>query len=155
VELSQSEADNLIMLEKRRNGSRSYMFPSPGTHTVVPLLSLDGTIEFTMDFYHAIIKRDKVQAAELYERGVLLLRMCTGGKHHINPQGSAPLYMFSGLEGKDTGENHLHYYAEEWGTSWAVPLSIDSSMFYPLTRLSYHFMDLCHVVDKPVMTGGL
>jgi hypothetical protein len=155
MELSQDEANNLIKIEKKRNGNQSYMFPSPGTHTVVPLLSMDGTIEFTLNFYHAIIKRNKVQAAELYEKGVLLLRMCIGGKHHTNPQGSAPLAMFSGLEGQDTGEHHLHYYAEGWGTSWSVPLDIDPSLFYPLTRLSYHFMDLCHVVDKPVMTGGL
>ena len=155
MELSQDEADNLISIEKKRNGNQSYVFPSPGAHTVVPLLSLDNSIEFTLNFYHAIIKKNKVQAAELYERGVLLLRICVGGKHHPNPQGNAPIAKFSGFEGQDTGENHLHYYVEGWGTSWAIPLDIDSSLFYPLTRLSYYFMDLCHVVDKPVMTGGL
>jgi len=155
MELSQDEADHLIRIEKKRNGNQSYMFPFPGSHTAVPVLSMDGTIEFTLNFYHAIIKRNKVQAAELYERGVLLLRMCIGGKGHTNPQGTAPQEMFSGFEGQDTGENHLHYYIEGWGTSWAIPLTIGPGLFYPLTHLSYYFMDLCHVVDKPVMTGGL
>lgn len=155
MELSQMEADNLILMDKKRTGNQSYTFPIPGNHTVVPLLSIDNTYEFTLNFYHAIIKRNKVQAAELYEKGVLLLRMCVGGKHHINPQANAPLAMFSGFEGVDTGENHLHYYAEGWEAKWAVPLNIDPSMFYPLTRLAYHFMSVCHVIDKPIMSGGL
>ena len=155
MELTQVEADNLIRMDKKRTSNHSHIFPTPGTHTIVSLVSTDNTVEFTINFYHAIIKQNKIQAAELYEKGTVLLRMCIGGKHHINPQGNAPLAMFYGFEGQDTGENHLHYYAEGWDTKWAVPLKIDSNLFYPLTRIAYYFMDHCHVIDKPIMTGGL
>lgn len=154
-ELSQSEADALINLEKKRIDTKIYNFPSPGETTRIPVVSLDGSTEFLIKVYHSIIKRQKVQTAELYEKSTPLVRMCVGGKPHTNPSEPAPLTMFSGLEGEDLGENHLHYYAENWGTVWGIPVNISQKLLYPLTGVVYHFMDVCNVVDKPALGGGL
>lgn len=56
MELTQVEADNLIRMDKKRTSNHSHIFPTPGTHTIVPLVSTDNTVESTINFYHAIIK---------------------------------------------------------------------------------------------------
>lgn len=152
--LTQVEVDHLININKKKVGNLTYTFPTPENHTIIPLVSVNNEVEFKLDFYHAKIKWNKVQAAELYGGGILLLRMCVGGKSHINPQASAPSNVYTGLEGRNVGENHLHCYVEGWGTIWATPLDVNPNLFYPLTHLAYYFMDICHVIDKPVMTGG-
>ncbi len=155
MEISQAEADRLITMDKKRCDTKTYTFPAPGMHVEIPLVSTDDSTEFIVNLYHAIIKRNKIQGAELFERNVPLIRMCIGGKGHENPHIEAPLAKFSGLEGIDLGENHVHYYVEGYGTSWGYPITISSSLFYPLSQIAYYFLDLCHVVDRPVIMGGL
>lgn len=142
-------------MKKKRADTKTYVFPLPGKHLAIPIVSLDGNNNFTVNIYRAIIKRQKIQTAELYERNIPLLRMCFGGKPHSNPEEDAPMERFRRFEGADLGENHLHYYVEKWGTVWGVPLVIHFDDSYPLSKLANYFMEICNVIEKPVVTGGL
>jgi len=44
AELSQVEADRLINLDKKGADNKTYTFPAPGTHTVIPIMSIDDSV---------------------------------------------------------------------------------------------------------------
>ena len=142
--LTQTEADALLALEKRRSDDTQWDYPSLSGAVTIPLLSMDSREEFLLD-----IRRSRINFAKgtYQNRGrevVILARLDFSGSPHRNP------------DGEEIGSPHIHLYREGFWDKWAFPISSDrfANLDDPWQTLE-DFMRFCNIVEPPVIRRGL
>ncbi|MDD5087662.1 MAG: hypothetical protein PHI18_02535 [bacterium] len=144
MNIPQSEADNLLLMDKRRLDSSVWNFPGPGESLNVPLISSDGREEFALDLYRGQIVLSKCTYQNRARHAIVLARVDIGGGLHRNPDGeiiSCP---------------HLHVYREGYADKWAQ--SLPESVFIDPSNVWQtldDFMTFCHVTEPPFFQRGL
>lgn len=139
--ITQSEADDLIEMEKIRVDDRSYQFPRIEGKLTIPLSSRDRRTKFLLDIY---ISGFTVKATYQNRSRVtiILVRLdLTSGKH-TNPDGQV-------IEGA-----HLHIYKEGYADKWAYPVPSDFSNTGDFQLTLDDFMDYCNIVEPPTIQGS-
>lgn len=141
--ISQTEADDLLAMEKISLSSDPINFPDLGGGVTVPLISTDGSEEFLLD-----VRRNRINVRKgTYQnraRTVLILaRLDVGGAPHRNP------------DGQEVGCPHLHVYREGFGDKWAVDAT--SLIGANATHWSAYqwFLSHCNIVRPPSFQRGL
>ena len=142
--LTQTEADRLFGLEKRRVDSTHWNFPDTGERLTIPLTSTDLRESFHMDIRRARIDLAKSTFQNRARQVVILARLDLGGKPHRNPDGEV-------IESP-----HLHRYREGYGDKWAFPVPGDlfPDPDNPWTTLK-DFMRFCNIAKPPIFQRGL
>src|SRR5580693_6557569 len=110
INLTQEEANILIVMEKRRANHDRSDFPMRGQSLTLPRLSADKREEFLLDLSRARIDLQKVKMQNRGRQVVVLVRLDLGGAPHRNPDDEEIL------------APHMHLYREGFGDKWAIPL---------------------------------
>lgn len=142
--LSQTEADVLIAMEKRRVDKNQWNYPAFGEQVTIPLVSTDGREAFLLDLHRARINLTKGTYQNRSRQVVVLVRLDFGGAPHRNP------------DGEEIGSSHLHLYREGFGDKWAFPVPSDRfSDVENSWQTLQDFMRFCHIVEPPIIQKGL
>lgn len=144
INLTQSEADALIALEKHRADDRQWDYPDLGGSISVPLVSPDRREQFVLDVSRGRIDLAKGTYQNRGRQVVVLVRLDFGGAPHRNP------------DGQEIASPHLHLYREGYGDKWAFAVPADR---FPnlgdAWRTLDDFMRYCNVVEPPAIQRGL
>lgn len=144
--LSQSEADALIKLPKKKKSDEYYGFPVPGESLTIPLVSDDEREEFLIDINRGRIRLIKCSYQERYRTTIILVRLDVNGPDVT----LVPLPYLTPYNGQTIECPHLHLFVEDYADRWAIPIPSDK---FPDTADLYKtlkdFFYFCHVVDKP------
>ena len=142
--LTQAEADGLLAMRKRRADATERQYPDLGGRIAVPLFSMDGREQFSLDLRRARIDLRKGTCQNRGRQVAILARLDFGAAPHRNP------------DGKEIGSPHLHLYREGFGDKWAFPVPPDRFPNLHDPRLTLKdFMSFCNVVEPPVIRWGL
>lgn len=144
INITQSEADALIALEKIRVDDKAWSFPNPGEQLLIPLSSVDKRETFTLDITRSRIKLTKASYQNRAHQAIILIRLDVDGPPHRNP------------DGVEIPCPHLHIYREGFGDKWAQPAPV---ICYANTRDLYStmwaFIGQCNVTQAPQIERGL
>jgi hypothetical protein len=144
VNLSQSEADALIAMEKYRINEAQWDYPSLGGTVSIPLRSEDKKEEFFLDISRGKIDLKKTKYQNRARHVVVLVRVDLGGSPHRNPDDT------------EVATPHLHLYREGYGDKWATPLPGDSfSNVADLWQVLQDFIRFCSIIEPPYIRRGL
>ncbi len=144
IELTQSEADALIAMEKVRENNDSVEYPSLGGRVCAPLVSADKKEHFLLDVSRGRIDLRKGTYQERGRHVIILVRLDFGGAPHRNP------------DGEEVPSPHLHLYRHGFGDKWATP--VPSGQFpdtNDLWGLLHNFMQYCNITRPPVFERGV
>ena len=144
INLSQSEADALIAMEKIRVDNQTWDYPGLGGRISIPLISRNKRENFMLDISRGKIDLVKGTYQNRTHQVFLLVRLDFGGQPHRNP------------DGQEIHSPHLHVYREGYGDKWAVSVPQDR---FPnigdLWQLLEDFMRYCNVAEPPNIERGL
>lgn len=138
IELTQTEADRLINLEKHAIDQKPWSFPIEGESVHIPLVSVDKRENFLFDLYRARIDLKKIKFQNRAYSVIPLVRLDLAGRPHRNPDGT------------EIGCPHMHVYKEGYGAKWAteVPKDIFRNMD-DIWNILEDFMNYCHITNTP------
>lgn len=141
-DLSQSEADALLRMEKFRIDSTEHPFPDLGGNIEIPLQSANQRETFSLD-----ISRKRIALTTKYQtrgRQSLVLARLDFNSPHRNPDDT------------EVGVPHLHLYREGFGDKWAFDVPADL-LKNPTDawQVLADFMTYCSIVQPPIITKGL
>jgi len=144
LEITQSEAEALIAMEKRRLDDQQHYFPSTGGNLIVPLISADKRENFFLDISRGRIDLAKGKYQNRARQVIVLVRIDFGGSPHRNP------------DDQEIPCPHLHVYREGYGDKWAVPVPADkfANPGDPWQTLN-DFMAFCNITEPPYIEKGL
>lgn len=144
IDITQTEADALIAMEKRWADDRQWSFPGPGGRLAIPLTSIDKRENFMLDVTRAQLKLAKATYQNRARQAIVLMRLDLDGSPHRNP------------DGEEIPCPHLHIYREGFGDKWAEPAPPD---IYPnpadLFSTFEAFMKHCNITAPPDIQLGL
>jgi len=144
IELTQTEADELIAMPKQPSDQDVVLFPAAGERLVIPLISLDRTEDFLLDVTRSRIDLAKITYQNRGRVVVILMRLDVNGPPHRNP------------DGVQMPCPHLHIYREGFGDKWAFPLPVGKFMnLDDMTQTLSDFMGECNVTPQPIVQKGL
>lgn len=144
INLSQSEADALIAMEKIRINEQSIDYPIFGGRISVPLISRNKRENFILDISRGKIDLLKGTYQERARQVVILVRLDFGGQPHRNP------------DGEEIPSPHLHIFKEGYGDKWAEMIPTDRfSNTANLWQLLEDFMRYCNIKEPPRIERGL
>ena len=144
INITQSEADALIALEKVRADDKEWLFPHPGGRLAIPLTSTDKREAFVLTLTRVQIKLTKASYQNLARKSIILMRLDLGGAPHRNP------------DGIEIPCPHLHIYREGFGDKWATPAPVARYRnTQDLYSTLWEFMDHCNVLQPPQIEKGL
>lgn len=103
IDITQSEADALIQMEKRFVDDKDWIFPAAGQRIALELTSVDRRENFMLDVTRAQIKLTKATYQNRARQAIILLRLDLDGAPHRNP------------DGEEIPCPHLHVYREGFG----------------------------------------
>jgi len=135
-ELTQTDADNLIKMEKFYTGTEVFDFPSAGGNLRIPLHSADKREAFTLDVSRSKIVLEKNKLQTRARRTITLVRIDIGGPPHRNPDGAEVVCP------------HLHLYREGFDEKWAVLLPNVFTDPDNTVQTLREFMDYCKIITK-------
>jgi hypothetical protein len=144
LDLAQSEADALIVMEKHRIDERVWNFPNPGKKIEIPLTSADKRESFLLGVTRVQVTLNKVTYQNRARGSVTLIRLDVGGAPHRNP------------DGREVPCPHVHLYREGFGDKWAYPASPE--MYPNLSSFSAafeSFMQHCNITQQPAVQIGM
>jgi len=156
--LTQSEADALIALEKKRTSDDSYDFPSSGEILTIPIISIDERESFLLDINRkGSIRLTRCTYQERYRGIMILVRFDIDGAPHTNPDvPSVPLSYLEPYNGQTIQCPHLHLFVEGFMDKWAIPAPSDG---FPhptdLNRTLEDFFRYCNIVEPPIIQKRL
>jgi len=156
--LTQSEADALIALEKKRTSNNTYSFPYFGEILTIPIISIDGRESFLLDINRkGSIKLTRCTYQERYRGIIILVRLDIDGQPHTNPEVDiVPLSYLSPYNGQTIQCPHLHLYVEGYMDKWAIPAPANE---FPNTKDLYKtledFFRYCNIIEPPIIQRGL
>ena len=143
-DLTQSEADSLRLLERRRVDDAEWTYPGMGGGLSIPLVSMNGREHFILDIRRGRVNLAKGSYQNRARRVIVLVRLCFGGGRHENP------------DGQSIGSPHLHLYREGYADKWAFALSEDVFKNASDGWQTFNdFLRFCHVVEPPYIRAGL
>jgi len=142
-ELTQSEADTLLAVEKASVNTAQVDFPDMGGVLSLPLVWTDGRQQFLLDIRKARIDLVKCTFQNRAKQTVILARLDIGGPQHRNP------------DGLEIACPHLHLYREGYGDKWAYPLPVEFKNPDDLWQSLEDFMDFFNVTQRPNIQRGL
>ena len=87
LEITQSEAEALIAMEKHRASDDRYSFPLGGRSVSIPLQSVDKREQFLLDISRGRIDLGRGKYQNRARQVVVLVRLDFGGSPHRNPDG--------------------------------------------------------------------
>ena len=87
IDITQSEADALIQIEKRFVEDKDWTFPAAGQRIALELTSVDRRENFMLDVTRAQIKLTKATYQNRARQTIILLRLDLDGAPHRNPDG--------------------------------------------------------------------
>lgn len=133
-----------------------YTFPKPGSGLGIPLTSMDERESFLLDINRGRIRLSKCTYQNRYKQVVILVRLDVDGPPHTNPSVTVPLAHLAIHNGAEIPCPHLHVYVEGFADRWAIPapsnpFSATNDLFATLD----HFMDYCHVAERPIVDRTL
>ena len=143
-DIPQVAADALFALEKQRIDEREWGYPMLGGSISIPLQSVNGRENFSLDIGRGRIVLSKVTYQNRARQVIVLARLDLGGPPHRNPNG------------EEIGCPHLHVYREGYGDKWAYP--IEHGQFEHIDDLwqtLQDFMTYCNVTKPPNIKRGL
>ena len=137
IDLTQTEADALLAMSKRRKETLTYRMPPHRGKLVVPLEDLSGREAFILDISRGGISLER-RTYQTRARQTEILARLDFGSPHRNP------------DDEEIGVPHLHLYREGYGDKWAFPVPVEH---FPdpsdLWRTLFDFMTFCHVIEPP------
>ncbi len=144
INLTQTEADALIAMEKHRaNASRSD-FPLGGESVSLPLESADRREQFLLDMSRGRIDLRKVKMQTRGRQVVVLVRLDLSGAPHRNPDDA------------EIPAPHLHLYREGYGDKWAIPLPAEHFRDPNDVWITFEdFLRYCNITQPPHVERGL
>ena len=144
INLTQTEADALISLEKHRINEEEWEYPDLGGAISVPLISTDRRENFILDISRGRIDLLKGKYQSRARQMVVLLRLDFGSAPHRNP------------DGEEISSPHLHIYREGYGDKWATPVPMNEFLnVSDRWRTLQDFMRFCNITDPPSFIRGL
>ena len=143
IDIPQVEADALMTMEKHSVDDQDWLFPRPGDHLSVPLLSVDKREQFMLDINRGQIKLTKGTFQNRARQAIILMRLDLDGPPHRNP------------DGEEVPCPHLHIYREGYGDKWATPAPNRYSNTLDLRLTLDAFMDHCNITIRPNIQMGL
>ena len=149
--LTQTEADLLISLSKKRKSEEEYEFPLAGESITIPIASNDENQEFLIDIHRGKLILKKCTYQERYRKMDLLVRLDINGPSHDNPAvSSVPLPYLEQYNGKNIKCPHMHLYVEGYMDKWAIPAPSDKfTNMDDLYHTMQDFFAYCNVTEKP------
>jgi hypothetical protein len=144
INLTQSEADALIAMEKTKLDDNRWDYPSLGGSLRIPLISKDKRENFMLDISRGKIDLLKGKYQNRARQIIILVRLDFGGQPHQNP------------DEQEIQSPHLHIYREGYGDKWAIPLPKDKfPNISDLWQTLQDFMDFCNISETPNIERGL
>jgi len=144
VNLTQTEADVLIAMEKHRADEQDYDYPGLGGSICVALISPDKRESFLLDVSRGRIDLLKGTYQNRARQIVVLVRLDFGGAPHRNP------------DGVEVPSPHLHVYREGYGDKWAEPVPMNEfPNMADLWLTLEDFMRYCNITEPPNIRRGL
>lgn len=144
INLTQAEADALIVMEKYRLDNTRWDYPALGGLISIPLISADKRENFLLDVSRGKIDLLKGTYQNRSRQVIVLVRLDFGGQPHRNP------------DGQEISSPHLHTYREGYGDKWAIHVPIDT---FPnvsdLWQTLKDFMSFCNITEPPFINKGL
>lgn len=156
--LTQSEADALIAMQKKKSKDGQYDFPSSGEIFTIPIVSIDERESFLIDVNRkGRIRLTKCTSQERHRGTIILVRLDIDGPPHTNPETtSVPLPYLAPYNSQTIQCPHLHLYTEGFMDRWAIPAP--SSIFNKTNDLYETLTDFfryCNVIEPPIIQRGL
>lgn len=144
INLTQSEADALINMEKVRVDDQNCDYPGLGGRITIPLTSRNKRENFLLDVSRGKIDLLKGTYQDRALQMVVLIRLDFGVQPHRNP------------DGQEIPSPHLHVYREGYGDKWAAPIPAqDFTNIQDLWQTLQDFMKYCNIVEPPNIQRGL
>lgn len=144
IDLSQSEANTLLEMKKRRMSDTGYRIPGGGQKLSVPLESLDSREHFLLDMHRSKIALSKFKIQNRVRESVILARLDLGGSPHVNP------------DGNEVPTPHLHVFREGYGDKWAfAPTKTQFPSIGNEWATIWDFMRFCNIVEPPSLQRSL
>ncbi|MGB8658122.1 MAG: hypothetical protein WCE90_10125 [Candidatus Zixiibacteriota bacterium] len=144
INLTQSEADALIAMEKIKLDDSRWDYPGLGGSLCIPLISKDKRENFVLDISRGKIDLLKGKYQNRARQIIILVRLDFGGQPHQNP------------DEQEIQSPHLHIYREGYGDKWAVPVPKDRfPNISDLWQTLQDFMDFCNIIETPNIERGL
>lgn len=144
INLTQSEADALVVMEKVKTDDQSWDYPSFGGRISIPLTSRNKRENFLLDVSIGKIDLLKGTYQNRALQMVVLVRLDFGSQPHRNP------------DGQEITSPHLHTYREGYGDKWAAPIPAQYfTNIQDLWQTLQDFMKYCNIVEPPNIQRGL
>jgi len=144
IDLTQSEADSLIAMEKHSTDGKVHDLPYAGGSIAIELLSPDKRERFLLDISRGRIDLGKVKYQNRARNIVVLVRLDLAGPPHRNP------------DGEEVESPHIHLYKEGYGDKWAYPVpGSDFSNTSDIWVTLEEFMRYCNITKPPNFERGL
>ena len=144
TDLTQTEANILIKMEKVRIDDKFIDYPDAGNSVVIPLVSRDRREKFTLDISRGKIDLLKGSYQNRVRQVIILVRLDFGGKPHRNP------------DGQEIDSPHLHLFREGYEDKWAIAMpSYKLSNINDIGSLLDNFMKYCNIIEPPKINMGL
>ena len=155
--LSQSEADLLMTIEKKRTSTENYNFPMAGESLTISIASLDETETFLLDVTRGRIRLSKYTYQERHQGIIVLVRLDLDGPPHTNPEvPEVTMPYLAEYNGASLPCPHLHLYVEDFMDKWAIPAPHnDFSDTNDLYTTLDDFFKYCYIVEPPNIQKGL
>ena len=138
--LSQSDADQLIAVEKHFVDDAPLVVTGSGIDISRALISNDGDEGFVLDVWRGSFNLSKYKLQLRGREIVPLVRVDVDGAPHINPDNTR------------VPTPHIHLYREGYDDEWAYPLSNysfrDSS---DIVKTLEDFAEFCHIQALPTI----
>jgi len=144
INLTQSEANALIAIEKHRTSEARSDFPMGGEALSLPLESADRREQFLLDVSRGRIDLRKVKMQTRGRQVVVLVRLDLGGAPHRNP------------DDEEVPVPHLHVYREGYGDKWAIPVPAEHFRNSSDVWTTFEdFLRYCNITRPPHIARGL
>lgn len=142
IDLTQTEADQLLAMEKHRTNDERHKFSA--LRLEVPLCSVDQREHFLLDIGRGRINLLKGTYQTRAKQALILARLDFGGPPHRNP------------DGQEIGCPHLHVFQAGFADKWAKPLPTEyfTNPADPWV-LFVDFLRFCNVTKPPVFEREL
>ncbi len=143
INLTQTEADALLKMEKISVDDKEYILPSWdfGGRVAVPLISLDKRENFILDIRKSSFSIAKQTYQTRAHEAIILVRLDFGRTHKNPPD----------LGGKVVGSPHIHIYKEGFADKYAtddIPDGMLSNLDDP-SKILHDFMKYCNITQIP------
>jgi hypothetical protein len=143
LNLTQTEADSLIQIEKHRVDDTEWEFSGLAGSLEIPLISVNRKETFSLDIWKSEISL-KGRYQTRGRKIIVLIRLDFGGQPHRNPDGT------------EIPSPHLHIYKEGYADKWAIPIPTNQfSDINDLWQTLQDFMKYCNITKPPEIRRGL